>query len=122
MSQRTQRFSEIEPDNAFYKEMEDLSFRLGEAEKNLVIYTDGLSALEKKLMKEADDSFYELHKKRLPETLQRREAKRDPRYTKMIRAKASASRDKVTYRIQLDIMKMKFEEWRTRSADRRNSN
>lgn len=111
----------FEVDSSFYEQMEDVAYRLAEAERSLVIFTDGLSALEKKLMKEADDAFFAENRKRLPETLQRREARRHPNYTKMVRAKASASSDKVYLKMKADILKMKFDEWRTRSANNRHA-
>ncbi len=111
----------VEIDERFFDRMEELNIRLGEAERELVYCTDGLSALEKKLMIVADEAFYAQEKKRLPEYLQRREAKADPRYINMIRAKSRAQERRTTLRGQIDIMKLKFEEWRTRSADRRNS-
>ncbi len=65
--------------------------------------------------------FFEKQQKRLPEVLQRRDAKANPEFTRMIRAKAQAQGQRTALKAQLDIMKMRFEEWRTRSADRRNS-
>lgn len=111
----------FEVDESFYEKYEGLANRLAIAERDLVIYTDGLAALEKKLMQDADDAFFNEHKKRLPEVLQRREAKANPEFTRMIRAKAQAQCQRTALRAQLDVMKMRFEEWRTRSADRRNS-
>lgn len=111
----------FEVDEAFYEKYEDIANRLAIAERDLVIYTDGLAALEKKLMQDADDAFFNQHKKHLAEVLQRRDAKANPEFTRMIRAKAQAQSQRTALRSQLDIMKMRFEEWRTRSADRRNS-
>lgn len=111
----------IEIDQSFYDRWDNLHQDLAEAEKDLVIYTDGLGALEKRLMQKADDDFYREYKKRLAEVLQRREAKADQSYINTIRAKAAAQARKTLIKGRVEMMKMQFDEWRTRSADRRNS-
>jgi hypothetical protein len=111
----------IEIDDDFYVRWNALHLDLGEAEKDLIIYTDGLGALEKRLMQKADDDFYKEFSKRLPEYLQRRDAKSDNRYILTMRAKAAAQSRKTVLKGKIEMMKMQFEEWRTRSADRRNS-
>ena len=113
--------SVIEIDSDFYDKWTQLTMDLGEAEKDLVIYSDGLGALEKRLMQEADEKFYQETKKRLPEYMQRREAQADERYVMTLRAKASAQSKRTILKGQIEMMKMQFDEWRTRSADRRNS-
>jgi len=110
-----------EIDDAFYQRYESLGIRLAEAERDLVIYSEGLSVIEKKLMVKADNAFFRENNKRQAEALQRRDAKADPEYMKVVRAKAKAQESKTLYKVQLELMKMKFEGWRTRSADRRNS-
>jgi hypothetical protein len=111
----------IEIDDSFYESYRDVTLRLGEAEHNLVFFTEALPVLEKKLMYRSDEAFYTEFKKRLPEYLQRREAKSNPAYIQAVRAKARSQEAKVALRGEQDILKMKFDEWRTRSVDRRNS-
>jgi hypothetical protein len=113
--------SVIEIDSDFYDRWSNLHLDLGEAEKDLIIYSDGLGALEKRLMQESDDKFYENCQKRLPEYMQRREAQSDQRYVMTLRAKGAAQSRRMVLRGQIEMMKMQFDEWRTRSADRRNS-
>jgi len=110
----------MEVDEDFYAELESLNIRLAEAERDLVLFTEGLSVVEKKLMIKADNQFFSEHKKRLPEVLQRRDARASPQYMNVVRAKARAQESKVSLRGQIDTMKMKFEGWRTRSANSRN--
>lgn len=110
-----------EIDSEFYERWEQAHLELAEVEKDLVILTDGLSSLEKKLMYQADEAFNAEYKKRLPETLQRREARRHDNYVQAIKAKAQAQGRKILIKGRIDMMKMVFDEWRTRSADRRNS-
>jgi hypothetical protein len=110
---------EIGPE--FYDRWNSFHLDLGEAEKDLIIFTDGLSALEKRLMQEVDDKFYNETKKRLPEYLQRRDAKSDNRYIQTLRAKASAQARRIVLKGKIEMMKMQFEAWRTRAADRRYS-
>lgn len=105
----------------FYERWESAHLDLAEVEKDLVILTDGLSALEKKLMHQADEAFYRDFNKRLPETIQRREARRHDNYIQAIKAKAQTQGRKVLIKGRIEMMKMQFDEWRTRSADRRNS-
>jgi hypothetical protein len=116
-----QVFGAVEIDEAFYQRFTELNVQLGEAERDLIYYTEGLSVLEKKLMERADENFYKSEGKRLPEYLQRREAKSHPEFINMVRAKARAQEAKVVLKGQVELMKMKFDEWRTRSADRRNT-
>lgn len=111
----------VEVNQDFYQQYEDTTIRLAQAEHNLVFYTEGLAVLEKQLMVKSDQDYYGEHKKRLPEYLQRREAKSHPDYVTMVRNKAAAQRDKSIFKGRIEILKMQFEEWRTRSADRRNS-
>jgi hypothetical protein len=111
----------IEIDDSFYEQYERINLKLGEAERDIVYYTDGLSVLERQLMAKVDEEFYAKEKKRLPEYLQRREAKRHPDYINMVRAKATAIQNKTILKGQLDLLKMKFDEWRTRRADSRGS-
>ena len=112
-------FTEI--NNDFYEELENTAIKLAAAERDLVIYTDGLGALERRLMVEADNLFYEKYKKRLSEALQRRDARAREEYTRMIRATATAQEQKTLLRCRYDMLKMKFEAWRTRSANKRGS-
>jgi hypothetical protein len=111
----------MEVDKEFYENYEDANIRMAQADHNLVFYTEGLAVLEKQLMVRSDNDYYKAFNKRLPEYLQRREAKSHPDYVTMVRSKASAQRDKTIYKGRIEILKMQFEEWRTRSADRRNS-
>lgn len=115
------RRGNIEIGDEFYDRYEQLMHELAEAERDVVMTTDGLSALERRLMQEADEKFYAAHKKRMSESIQRREAKADPRYSVMIRAKAKAMEARTLLRGQVEIMNMKYGEWRTRSANSRNS-
>jgi DNA replication initiation complex subunit (GINS family) len=111
----------IEIDTDFYERWENSHLELAEVEKDLVILTDGLSSLEKKLMHQADESFYRDFNKRLPEVLQRREARRHESYIQTIKAKAQVQGRKILVKGRIEMMRMQFDEWRTRSADRRNS-
>lgn len=103
----------------FWQEMETLTEDLAIVEHDLTIYTEGLSALEKQLMKEVDDRQYQVDGKRLPEYLQRREAKADSRYNAAIRAKAHIVSKRILIKGKLRMMEMQFDEWRTRSANKR---
>jgi hypothetical protein len=116
-----QRRGNIEIGDDFYERYDQIVHDLAEAERDVVMTTDGLSALERRLMQDADEQFFKAHNKRLSESLQRREAKADPRYSMMIRAKAKAMETRTLLRGQSDIMQMKFREWQTRSANSRNS-
>ena len=60
--------------------------------------------------------------KTLAVDLQRREAKRSQEYANVVRAKAAAKRAQSLARSRRADMEMKFDEWRTRSADRRKNN
>lgn len=113
------RMSAIQMTPKFWQEMEELNENLAMVEHDLTIYTEGLSALEKQLMKEFDERQYQVDGKRLPEYLQRREAKADPRYNAAIRAKARVVAKRILIRGKLEMMKMQFDEWRTRSANKR---
>lgn len=104
---------------SFWEEINRLNSELADTEHDLVIFTDGLTALEKRLMQMADERFYAENKKRLPECLQRREAKADKRYTALIRNKARVTSKRMLLRGQIKIMEMQFDEWRTREANKR---
>jgi len=121
MTKSLSRLAAIEIDSEFEDKFREIAINLAQAEHDLVLYTDGLSILEKKLMYKVDEEYYKQHSKRLPEYAQRRDAKRHPRYTDMVRAKAAAARDRSLYRTEKDIYEMRFKEWQTRSVDRRNS-
>ncbi|MBD78093.1 MAG: hypothetical protein CL840_03980 [Crocinitomicaceae bacterium] len=111
--------SAIEITPQFWQEMETLIEDLAIVEHDLTIYTEGLSALEKKLMKEVDERQYHIDGKRLPEYLQRREAKADSRYNAAIRAKAGIVAKRTLLKGKVKMMEMQFDEWRTRSANKR---
>jgi hypothetical protein len=107
--------------SVFYEDFLQLKIRLGQAERDLVITTDGLSALEKQLMIRADKAFrLANNNKAMPEYAQRRDAKAHPLYSQMINAKARAAEVKIVLVGKIEIMKMRFDAFRTRSADRRN--
>jgi hypothetical protein len=106
-------------DSVFYEDFLQLKIRLGQAERDLVIATDGLSALEKQLMIRADKAFRLANNKAMPEYAQRRDAKAHPLYSQMINAKARAAEVKIVLVGKIEIMKMRFDAFRTRSADRR---
>lgn len=103
----------------FYIDYQEVASRLAVVEEDLVIYTDGLDALEKQLMKEHDEKFHQQYGKSLPEYIQRREAKSDKRYRQAINAKAALVAKKVMLKAQINILDMRYNEWRTRSANRR---
>lgn len=104
----------------YYDLYDECTILLAKAEENIVILKNGLEVLEKRLMKEHDEAFKaENNGKTLPEYLQRREAKADPRYMAATRALAQATYQKVLYRGKLASLDKKHDEWRTRSADRR---
>lgn len=71
---------------------------------------------QQQIMKEVDEQQYQVDGKRLPEYLQRREAKVDSRYTAAIRAKAHIVSKRILIKGKLRMMEMQFDEWRTRSA------
>lgn len=103
----------------FYEDYLEAAARLAEVEESLVLHTDGLDALEKHIMKEYDTGHIKQYNKSSPEYLQRREAKADPRYQQAISAKASLVSRKVMLKAQLNVFDMRYQEWRTRSANRR---
>jgi hypothetical protein len=112
----------VEIDEKFYEEWMKLHADQAVADADLIIYTDGLSVLEKKIMQEVDEAFAKNNAgKRLPEYLQRRDAKSDSRYADNIRAKAKAAAKQRMLRGAIKMKEMQFEEWRTRSANRRYS-
>lgn len=109
---------EITPE--YYERYEEYVIKLAKAEEDIVILKSGLEALEKRLMKAHDDEFKAHNNgKTLPEYLQRREAKADPKYMAATRALARVSSEKVLYRGKIAMLDKVFDEWRTRSADRR---
>lgn len=111
-----------EINSQYYERYEKTNILLAKAEEDVVIFKYGLEALERRLMKKHDDDFRANNNgKALPEYLQRREAKADPQYMSAVRALAKASSLKTLYRGQLAKMDKEFDEWRTRSADRRGS-
>lgn len=103
----------------FYEEYLSTAALLAEVEESLVLYTDGLDALEKSLMKEHDAKFISETKKSAPEYLQRREAKADPRFQQAVSAKASLVARRVMLKAKMNVFDMRYQEWRTRSANRR---
>lgn len=109
----------FELNESFYKEYEQAAARLAEVEEDLVLHTDGLDALEKQLMKEHDAEHMKQYKKSAPEYWQRREAKSDSRYHQMIYAKAALVSRKIMLKAQINMLDMRYQEWRTRSANRR---
>jgi hypothetical protein len=108
----------------YYKELDDAAVTLAEAEYQLSLLTDGVDIVEKTLMYKADLDFKEQtgSGKTLAVDLQRREAKRSQEYANVVRAKAAAKRAQSLARSRRADMEMKFDEWRTRSADRRKNN
>lgn len=105
--------------DSFYEEMLQIVAQLAEVEESLVLHTDGLDALEKQLMKEHDAAHFATYNKSSPEYWQRREAKADPRYMERVYAKAALTSRRVMLKAQINILEMRYNEWRTRSANRR---
>lgn len=119
MSNNIARLNSIEIDDNFSAQLREVAAKLAQAEHDRVLYTDGLSVLEKKLMYKVDQEYYEKYQKRLPEYAQKRDAKRHPDYGQMVRMKAAAYRDCSLFRSEKEFLEMRFKEWQTRSVDRR---
>lgn len=114
-------FSEV--DENFFETMHRIQEDYAEAVYEKTLLENALSILEKDLMKESAASVMSLTgAKSVPEFIQRRDAKSDPRYKKAALALASAERNVVLLRGRADSLKMQFEAWRTRQANRRNGN
>lgn len=103
----------------FYEDMILVATELAEVESSLILHTDGLDALEKQLMKEHDAAYLAQYNKTSPEYWQRREAKADPRYIARIQAKAALTARRTILKAKYHILEMRYNEWRTRSANRR---
>jgi len=114
-------FSEV--DDNFFETMHRIQDDYSEAVYEKTLLENGLSILEKDLMRESAASvMHSTGAKSVPEFIQRRDAKADPRYKKAVLALAAAERNVVLLRGRLDSLKMQFESWRTRQANRRNGN
>ena len=115
--------SPFEVTEEYYRNLEASAIELAEAEYQLSLMTDGVDILEKSLMYKADLDFKAATEsnKALPVDLQRREAKRSPEYAHAVRAKAAAKRAQSLAKSKRFDLEKRFEEWRTRSADKRSS-
>lgn len=104
---------------SFYEDYINVATELADVEASLVLHTDGLDALEKQLMQEYDATHLAKYNKSAPEYLQRREAKADPRYMSRVYAKSALAAKKTLLKARLNMLDMRYNEWRTRSANRR---
>ena len=109
----------VEPDSKYYELYDDFCMRYAQEEEDHVFYTEALSIMEKRLMVEADEQFYAKHNKRLSEALQRRDAKVNPNYIKLVRSKAAAVKRVRALKGKITMLDRKFDEWRTRCANQR---
>lgn len=112
-----------EVDDNFFNVLQRAQEAHAEAVFNATAIEHGLSVLEKDLMKEsARDVMSATGAKSVPEFVQRRDAKSHVKYREAVMALASAQRELIICRGRVDSLKMQFEAWRTRQANRRSGN
>ncbi|OUV22621.1 MAG: hypothetical protein CBC55_03675 [Gammaproteobacteria bacterium TMED95] len=113
----------FEVTDEYYEDLDAAAHELAEAEYQLSLITDGVDIMEKTLMFKADQEYKTTtnSNKSLPIELQRREAKRSPEYAHAVRAKAAAKRAQSLAKSKRFDLDKRFDEWRTRSADKRNA-
>ncbi len=108
-----------EVDDKYYEKLDTLYMRLSDAYDKDTVLSKSLDIIAAAEGKAAGDEFYALHTKTLAVELQKREGKISLRYRDATVALGAVKRQICLLKGQIDIMDKRFEEWRTRNANRR---
>jgi hypothetical protein len=108
-----------EVDDKYYDNLNTLYMKLSDAYDKDTVLSKSLDIIAAAESRVAADEFYLMHKKTLAVELQKREGKTSLRYRDATVALGAVKRQITLLRGQIDIMDKRFEEWRTRSANRR---
>jgi hypothetical protein len=108
-----------EVDDNYYAKLDTLYMKLADAYDKDTVLSKSLDIVAAEEARAAADEFYILYKKTLAVELQKREGKMYLRYREVTIALGSVRRQITLLKGQIDTMDKRFEEWRTRSANRR---
>lgn len=108
-------------DENFFVLLEEANATLGHAREQEAILDGMMDALVARLMQEHDEAFRKQTGKSLSIELQKRSAKADPRYAQAVCSHAKAVSNRTLAQGRCDVLKLRFEAWRTKSANKRSS-